>query len=142
MCCRHVKIHNVFLRNSDDCIALYNHRWWYWGGSSDFDISRATLWCDWAHPVNIGTHGDDRSETGETLENVRIHDCDILFHVGDGMLTIGCGDKNTIRDVTYDSIRIEDVPKAACSRCAWITVKSITVRRATVSKMSVSAIFR
>ena len=28
------------------------------------------------------------------------------------MLTIGCGDKNTIRDVTYDSIRIEDVPKA------------------------------
>ena len=112
MCCRHVKIHNVFLRNSDDCIALYNHRWWYWGGSSDFDISRATLWCDWAHPVNIGTHGDDRSETGETLENVRIHDCDILFHAGDGMLTIGCGDKNTIRDVTYDSIRIEDVPKA------------------------------
>lgn len=102
----------MFLRNLDDCIALYNHRWWYWGGSSDFDISRATLWCDWAHPVNIGTHGDDRSETGETLENVRIHDCDILFHAGDGMLTIGCGDKNTIRDVTYDSIRIEDVPKA------------------------------
>lgn len=26
MCCRDVLIDNVFMRNSDDCIALYNHR--------------------------------------------------------------------------------------------------------------------
>lgn len=112
MCCRHVRIRHVFLRNSDDCIALYNHRWWYWGGSEDIDVSRAVLWCDWAHPVNIGTHGDDRSEAGEVLENVRIHDCDIIYHEGDGMLSIGCGDKNTVRNVVYDSIRVDDVPKA------------------------------
>lgn len=111
MSCRHVKIDHVFLRNSDDCIALYNHRWWYWGGTEDVDISRATLWCDWAHPVNIGTHGDDRSESGETLKNVRIHDCDIIFHEGDGMLSIRCGDKNVVRDVVYDSIRIEDISR-------------------------------
>ena len=33
MCCRDVLIDNVFMRNSDDCIALYNHRWNWWGGS-------------------------------------------------------------------------------------------------------------
>ena len=112
MCCRHVKVRNVFLRTSDDCIALYNHRWWYWGGSEDIDISRATLWCDFAHPVNMGSHGDDRSETGETLKNVRIHDCDIIYHKGNGMLCISCGDKNTVRDVVYDSIRIDDILQA------------------------------
>lgn len=111
MCCRNVRINNVFLRNSDDCIALYNHRWWYWGGTDSIDVQRATLWCDFAHPVNIGTHGDDRSATGETLQHVRIHDCDILRHKGDGMLSINCGDKNSVKDVSFDSIRIEGVER-------------------------------
>lgn len=111
MCCRRVKIDNVFLRNSDDCLALYNHRWWYWGGSSDIDVRRATLWCDFAHPVNIGSHGDDRSETGESLSHVRIHDCDIIRHHGDGMLAINCGDKNSISDIKFDSIRMEGIER-------------------------------
>ena len=61
MCCRRVRIDNCFLRTSDDCIALYNYRWWYWGGSEDIDVSRCILWPDVAHPVNIGSHGDDRN---------------------------------------------------------------------------------
>ena len=111
MCCNRVKISNIFLRNSDDCLAFYNHRWWYWGGTTDIDVQKATLWCDFAHPVNIGSHGDDRSETGETLTNVRIHDCDILRHKGDGMLCISCGDKNIIDGIAFDNIRIEGVER-------------------------------
>ena len=72
MSCRHVRIENCFLRTSDDCIALYNHRWWYWGNSEDFDISRCVFWPDVAHSVNIGSHGDDRAERGEVLSGVRI----------------------------------------------------------------------
>lgn len=113
MCCSNVSIKNVFLRTSDDCIALYNHRWWYWGGARNFDISDATLWADVAHSVNIGTHGDDRSQTGETLENVRIYNCDILHARTDAALKLASGDKNTLRDIHFDNIRMEDVDNTA-----------------------------
>lgn len=111
MCCKNVVIENVFLRNSDDCIALYNHRWWYWGGSKNICIRRATLWADVAHPFHFGSHGDDRSKKGETLRNVHISDCDILNADGDGILCMRCGDKNILRDITFDGIRIEDVER-------------------------------
>ena len=109
MCCRRVHIENCFLRTSDDCIALYNHRWWYWGGSEDIEVSRCTLWPDVAHPVNIGSHGDDRNPEGETLRHVRIHDCDIIGDdaAGLGLLAINCGDNNHIRDVRFERIRAE-----------------------------------
>ena len=108
MCCRRVLVENCFLRTSDDCIALYNHRWWYWGGSEDIEVRRCVLWPDVAHSVNIGSHGDDRNPEGETLRHVRIHDCDILYGddaAGLGLLAINCGDNNHIRDVRFEHIR-------------------------------------
>ena len=109
MCCRRVRIDNCFLRTSDDCIALYNHRWWYWGGSEDIEVIRCILWPDVAHPVNIGSHGDDRNPEGETLRHVRIHDCDIIGDDADGLglLAINCGDNNHIRDIRFERIRAE-----------------------------------
>ena len=51
---------NVFMRNSDDCIALYNHRWDWYGGTSDVTVCNSVLWADIAHPINIGGHGAHR----------------------------------------------------------------------------------
>lgn len=113
MCCRNVEIEDIFMRNSDDCIALYNHRWWYWGGTRDIKVKRATLWADVAHPVNIGTHGDDRSNKGETLKNVTIEDCDILYARTNAALCIACGDKNHLSDILFKDIRIEDIYETA-----------------------------
>ena len=113
MCCRRVRIEDCFLRTSDDCIALYNHRWWYWGGTEDVEVTRCTMWPDVAHPVNIGSHGDDRSETGETLQNVRIHDCDIVYSRTDAALKFSCGDKNWVRDVRFTDIRLEGLEETA-----------------------------
>jgi len=115
MCCSHVSIENCFLRTSDDCIALYNHRWWYWGGSHDIEVRHCTLWPDVAHPVNIGSHGDDRNPVGETLQRVYIHDCDILGDdaKGLGLLAINCGDNNHIRNIRFSNIRAEAL---RCSR--------------------------
>ncbi len=109
MCCRDVTIEHCFLRTSDDCIALYNHRWGFWGGSEHIEVSGCTFWPDVAHPVNIGTHGDDRNPGGETLRHVRIHDCDIIGDDarGLGLLAINCGDNNHIRDVHFSQIRAE-----------------------------------
>lgn len=112
MCCRNVAVEDVFLRNNDDAFALYNHRWWYWGGSENFLIRRATIFSDLAHPINIGTHGDDRAEQGEVLRNVRMEDCDILSADGGGIFRINTGDQNVVHNVWFDNIRIEDVVKS------------------------------
>ena len=50
MCCHDVLIDNVFMRNSDDCIALYAHRWNWWGGTSNITVQNSILWADVAPP--------------------------------------------------------------------------------------------
>jgi len=111
MCCRNVVVDNVFLRNSDDCIAIYNHRWNWWGGSSDITVQNSVLWADIAHPINMGGHGDPDSLTGE---NVTVRNIDILEHDEDdplyqGSMNIDCGDKNIVRNVLFEDIRVESI---------------------------------
>ena len=113
MCCRNVNINNIFMRNSDDCIALYNHRWNWKGGSSDITVEKAVLWADIAHPVNMGGHGDSKAPIGEVLENVVMRDIDILEHDEDdrnyqGCLSIDCGDQNIVRNILFEDIRIDN----------------------------------
>ena len=62
MCCSDVLIDNVFMRNSDDCIAIYAHRWNYYGGSRNVTLQNSILWADIAHPIN--------SETRDLIQNV------------------------------------------------------------------------
>lgn len=114
MCCRDVLIDNVFLRNSDDCIALYNHRWNWWGGSANITVQNAVLWADIAHPINIGGHGDSESPIGEVIENLTFRQIDILEHDEDdvlyqGCMAIDCGDKNLVRNVLFEDIRVESI---------------------------------
>ena len=114
MCCRSVMIDNVFMRNSDDCIALYNHRWNWWGGSSDITVQNSILWADVAHPINVGGHGDPDSPTGEVIENLTFRHIDILEHDEDdpiyqGCMTVDCGDKNQVRNVLFEDIRVENI---------------------------------
>lgn len=118
MCCRDVDIENVFMRNSDDCIALYNHRWLWKGGSSDINIRNTVLWADIAHPINIGGHGDPDNEAGEVIERISIKDVDILEHDEDdppyhGCMSIVIGDNNIARDITFEDIRVESIQEGA-----------------------------
>ena len=152
MCCRRVTVDNCFLRTSDDCIALYNHRWWYWGGTEDVDVGRCVFWPDVAHSMNIGSHGDDRNPEGEMLRHVRIHDCDILMAKEDGMLAVNCGDNNHVRDVLFDNIRIEGIERGRLfdlrvlwsekyNRAPGCCIDSITFSNITVDEAS-AAILR
>lgn len=114
MCCRDVKIKNVFMRNSDDCIAVYAHRWLWWGGTSGIHVEDAVLWADVAHPINIGGHGDPESETGEVVENLSFRRIDILGHDEDDPIYQGCmavdaGDKNLVRGVLFEDVHVEDI---------------------------------
>lgn len=114
MCCRNVLVDNVFMRNSDDCIALYNHRWDFYGGSSDITIQNSTLWADVAHPINMGGHGNGKGEPGEVMERIVFRNIDILENDEDdppyqGAIAVDVGDRNLVRDVLFEDIRIESI---------------------------------
>ncbi len=113
MCCSDVLIDNLFMRNSDDCIAIYAHRWNYYGDVKNVEVRNTVLWADIAHPINIGGHGDDEGD-GEVIENLKFENIDILEQDEDDRLYQGCmafgvGDKNLVRNVTFDNIRVESI---------------------------------
>lgn len=112
MSCSDVVIDDVFVRSSDDCIALYGHRWQFYGNVSNCQIKNSVLWADIAHPTNIGGHGNAEAG-GDTIENIEFKNIDILEHDEDdrnyqGCLAINSSDNNLVRNVTYEDIRIED----------------------------------
>lgn len=114
MCCSDVAIDRVFMRNSDDCVAFYNHRWAFYGGSRNLLVTNSTLWADVAHPLNIGGHGDPDAVPGEVMENVTVRNVDILEHDEDdppyqGCISVDAGDRNLVRNVLCEDIRVESI---------------------------------
>lgn len=105
-----IEIQDVFMRNSDDCIAVYASRWDYQGDTRNVTVCNSILWADVAHPMNVGGHGNH--EKGDVIENVLFENIDVLEHHEPqpyywGCMSINCGDNNTVRNVTYRNIRIE-----------------------------------
>jgi hypothetical protein len=110
-CSQNVLIEGVFMRNSDDNIALYQHRWNYYGDSKNITVQNSALWADYAHPINIGTHGN--TPNPETMDGVTIRNIDILNHHEpqlwyQGCIAINAGDSNLIENVYIDDVRVED----------------------------------
>ena len=112
MSCSDVVIDDVFMRNSDDCIAIYGHRWNFYGSARNYNITNSTFWADVAHPINIGLHGNTNYEGG-TIENINFRNIDILEQDEDdpnyeGCMSISCGDFNLIQHIRFENIRVDD----------------------------------
>ena len=112
MSCNNVQVRDVFLRNSDDCIAIYGHRWDYFGPARNYSVSNAVLWADVAHPIHIGIHGNPGG-TIDTISQLRFNDIDILEHDEDskqfqGCMAISAGDQVFVSDVVFEDVRVED----------------------------------
>ncbi len=113
MSCSNVEIDDVFMRNSDDCIAIYGHRWSFYGDVKNYDVKNSILWADVAHPINIGIHGDTKGN-GNTIEQLNFSNIDILEHHEDDREFQGCmafmvGDHNLVKDVVFENIRVESI---------------------------------
>lgn len=113
MSCSDVTINDIFMRNSDDCIAIYTHRWEYYGDVRNYRITNAILWADIAHPINIGLHGDV-SNGGNVIENLYFKDIDILEHDEDdrnyqGCMAFSVSDYNLVQNVTFEDVRVESI---------------------------------
>jgi hypothetical protein len=104
-------VEDVFMRNSDDCIAIYAHRWGFYGDSRNIIVRNSILWADVAHPIMIGTHGNP--EKPETIEDILFSNIDILNHDEpqlnyQGCMSINVSDENLARNIRFEKIRIED----------------------------------
>jgi hypothetical protein len=109
---KHVLIDGVFMRNSDDTIAIYGHRWNFTGDVDDVVVQNSVLWPDVAHPIIVGTHGDFHDP--ETLGNLAFRNIDILQQDEpqidyQGCIALNASDGNLIRHVVVDDVRIEDI---------------------------------
>lgn len=113
MSCSDVTIDDVFLRTSDDCIAVYAHRWNFFGNTTNVRVRNAILWADIAHPINIGVHGNVAAE-GDTIRDLSFKNIDILEHDEDdrsaqGTMAITSGDKNYISNILFEEVRIDEI---------------------------------
>lgn len=112
----HITIRRIFIRNSDDGIAIYGSRFSFHGDSTAWTVSDAVLWADCAHPIYLGVHGDYQGK-GDTIADITFHNIDILESNEQnqgywGALSIGCGDRNTCRDITFSDIRVDHIRDA------------------------------
>jgi hypothetical protein len=101
------------MRNSDDCIAIYTHRWDFYGNCTNVTVRNSTLWADVAHPILIGTHGNPEPGKEETIENISFNNIDILNHDEpqldyQGCMSINVSDGNLARNIRFENIRVED----------------------------------
>lgn len=111
MSSKNIVIDSVFMRNSDDCIAIYGSRWDFYGDSRNITVKNSTLWADVAHPTTIGCHGN-HEKGGDTIENIVFENIDVLNHHEPqddytGVLAINVGDGNTAKNISYKNIRVE-----------------------------------
>lgn len=109
-----ILVDNVFMRNSDDCIAVYGPRWDYRGDTRNITVQNSVLWADIAHPMNMGIHGYTGDGKGSVIENITFRNIDVLEHDEDdpeyrGCMAICCGDMNHIRNILYEDIRVERI---------------------------------
>lgn len=111
-CSQNILIDSVFLRNSDDCIAVYNHRDEWYGDSKNITIQNSILWADVAHPINVGTHGN--TEDPETIDGLTIRNIDILDQnekqmLYQGAIALNPGDSNLVENVLIEDVRVENI---------------------------------
>jgi len=111
-CSSNILIDNVFMRNADDCIAIYGHRWAYYGNVKNLTVQNSILWADVAHPIILGTHGD--TPHSDTLSDMKFTNIEILDQHENqidyqGCLALNAGDNNLIRDLRFENIRIDDI---------------------------------
>ena len=113
-CSSDILINRVYMRISDDCVAIYGHRWEYYGNTKNITVQNSTLWADIAHPALIGTHGD--TSHPDTLEKIKFINVDILDQHENqidyqGCMDLNAGDSNLLRDITFNNIRVGDIRK-------------------------------
>jgi hypothetical protein len=146
-CSSNITIENCFLRNSDDTIALYSHRWDWYGDSTNILIQNCVLLPDVAHAINMGTHGNPAKP--ETTSNVTIRNIDILDHEENqlwyqGCIAINAADENLFHDIHIEDVRVERITRGqllnirVMQNLMWTTAPGRGIRNVTFKNLSLN----
>lgn len=144
-CSSNITIENCFLRNSDDTIALYSHRWNWYGDSKNIIIQNCVLLPDVAHAINMGTHGNPAKP--ESTSNVIIKNIDILDHEENqlwyqGCIAINAADENLFQDIHVEDVRVERITRGqlvnirVMQNSMWTTAPGRGIRNLTFKNVS------
>jgi hypothetical protein len=143
-CSSNITIEDCFLRNSDDTIALYSHRWDWYGDSKNILIRNCVLLPDVAHAINMGTHGNPAKP--ETTSNVTIRNIDILDHEENqlwyqGCIAINAADENLFHDIHIEDVRVERITRGqlmnirVMQNSMWTTAPGRGIRNVTFKNL-------
>jgi hypothetical protein len=82
-------------------------------------MRNSTLWADVAHAIFIGIHGN--AEACDSIVGLRYENIDILGQSEpqvdyQGCMAINCGDNNTVKDVVFENIRIEEIEQGCITQ--------------------------
>ncbi|KAL1849338.1 hypothetical protein Daus18300_013311 [Diaporthe australafricana] len=146
-CSQDILAENCFLRNSDDNIAIYGHRWDYYGETRNITFRDSVVLPDIAHPINIGTHGNP--ESPETLSGIHISNIDILDHNEgqmwyQGCIAINAGDANHVQEVLVEDVRVERITKGqlvnlrVMQNGRWTTAPGSSIRNVTFRNLELA----
>ncbi|KAF6799468.1 glycoside hydrolase family protein [Colletotrichum sojae] len=146
-CSSDITIENCFLGNSDDTIALYSHRWDWYGDSKNITIRNCVLLPDIAHAINMGTHGNPAKP--DTTSNIRISNIDILDHEENqlwyqGCIAINAADENLFHDIRIEDVRVERITRGqlfnirVMQNSMWTTTPGRGIRDVVFKNVSLS----
>jgi hypothetical protein len=110
---QNVLIENVFLRTSDDSVAVYGSTpWGAHGSTSAVTVRNSTLWPDIAHPILVGTHGNPDGH--DTIRHLLFDDLDILQQdepnpLYQGAMAVDAGDRISAADIAFEDVRVDEI---------------------------------
>ncbi len=123
--CSDVTIEDCFIRNHDDCTSIKLN--WFQGNNTppadqsltgkNIVIQNSIFWTDQGRAVLIGPELAS-PYSGQVVEDVTVRNMDILYtenyssagtEWAKGVLAINCGDDATVRNVSYDDIRVDKI---------------------------------
>lgn len=108
-----ISIDNIYLRTSDDAIAIYGSRAsggvYQAGYSKNISVTNSILAPDTAHPINIGTHGEPSLPGGGgTIESLTFSNIDIWDYHQALQISVTASDGTVVSNVSFSDLRIED----------------------------------
>jgi hypothetical protein len=73
---------------------------------------------------------DPDSPTGEVIENLTFRNIDILEHDEDdpiyqGCMTVDCGDKNQVRNILFEDIRVENIQEGRLFYVKYVSTRNL-----------------